>query len=92
MDHDAPRPTAPRSCEWALALGIAALACAVVPVVGDWVSAPLGVAALALGSFGSHVADRDGLPGMWHGLVGALLGLAALAAVLFSVVIGALGP
>ncbi|WP_278236407.1 hypothetical protein [Isoptericola sp. AK164] len=92
MQDDGTRHGAPRSCEWALALGIAALACAVVPVVGDWVSAPLGVAALGLGSFGSHVADRDGLPGMWHGLVGALLGLAALAAVLFSVAIGALGP
>lgn len=93
MDDDGRmRPGASRSCEWALALGVAALVCALVPVIGDWISAPLGLAALGLGSFGSHVADRDGHPGMWRGLAGALLGLAALAAVLFSVVIGALAP
>ncbi|WP_402462348.1 hypothetical protein [Isoptericola aurantiacus] len=93
MDDDGgARRGAPRSVEWALALGFAALVCALVPVIGDWVAAPLGLAALGLGSLGSHVADRDGRPGMWRGLIGALLGLAALASVLFSVVIGAVGP
>jgi hypothetical protein len=86
-DGDA-RRTAPRTVEWSLALGVAALVCAVVPVIGDWVSAPLAVVAVALGSIGSHVADRDLRPGVVRGVVGAMLGLAALGIVGFSVAAG----
>ncbi|MDO8143308.1 MULTISPECIES: hypothetical protein [unclassified Isoptericola] len=93
MHDDGPaRAHAPRAVEWSLALGIAGLPCALVPVVGDWLAAPLGLAALTLGSIGSHVADRDGHPGVGRGLAGALLGLGVLAAVLFSAVVGAVGP
>lgn len=79
---------APRSAEWSVALGVAGLGCAVVPVVGDWVAAPLALASIALGSFAIHVAERDGLPGTAHGLVGALIGVVALGVVLFSFAAG----
>jgi hypothetical protein len=83
-DGDA-RSTAPRSVEWSLALGVGALFCAVVPVIGDWISTPLAIAAVALGSLGSHVADRDLRPGVARGVTGALLGIAALGIVGFGI-------
>nr|WP_166845330.1 hypothetical protein [Isoptericola sp. BMS4] len=89
MDDDrGARRDAPRTTEWAVALGVAALVCALLPVVGDWVSGPLGVVALALGTLGVHAAERDGRPGVARGLVGATLGLVAVAVVAFSVVAG----
>lgn len=91
MDDDgATGRSAPRASEWSLALGVAGLACAAVPVVGDWVAGPLGIAAVVLGSIGIHVAERDARPGMRRGLGGAMLGLVTLGAVLFSVAAGLL--
>ncbi|WP_277208086.1 hypothetical protein [Isoptericola croceus] len=85
MDDDGTsRPGTPRSAEWAVALGVAGLACALVPIVGDWLAAPLSVAAIVLGSLGIHVAERDGRPGTVRGLVGAMIGVVTLGAVLFS--------
>ncbi|MEN5074086.1 hypothetical protein [Isoptericola cucumis] len=87
-DDERARPEAPRSAEWAVALGVAALVCAVLPVVGDWIAVPVGVGAVALGSVGIRVAERDGRPGIARGLVGAMLGLVAVGAALFSVAAG----
>lgn len=47
-----------------------------------------GTRRAALGSFAIHVAERDGLPGTAHGLVGALIGVVALGVVLFSFAAG----
>jgi hypothetical protein len=91
MDDRRSGPGAPRVVEWAVALGVTALVAAALPVVGDWISGPLGAAALVLGAIGVHSADRDGRPGTARGLVGAMLGLVALAVTLFSLVVG-LGP
>ncbi|MCK0117181.1 hypothetical protein BCE75_102316 [Isoptericola sp. CG 20/1183] len=87
-DGGTTRPGTPRSAEWSLALGLAGLACAVVPVIGEWVAAPLAVASVALGSFAIHVAERDGRPGTARGLVGAMTGVVALGVVLFSLAAG----
>ncbi|PFG42045.1 hypothetical protein ATJ88_0695 [Isoptericola jiangsuensis] len=91
-DDGGVRRTPPRSVEWSLALGVAAVVCAVVPVVGDWVSTPLALLAVTLGSVGCHVADRDLRPGVKRGIAGALLGLTALAVVAFGVIAGLAHP
>jgi hypothetical protein len=83
-EHGRASDEAPRVCDWSVALGVAGLVLAAVPVVGDWVAAPLAVAAVALGSFGIHVAERDSRPGTARGLVGAMIGVVALGVVLFS--------
>lgn len=83
-DGDTSGPGVPRSAEWSVALGVAGLACAVVPVVGDWVAAPLALASIGLGSFAIHVAERDARPGTARGLVGAMTGVVTLGVVLFS--------
>lgn len=88
MHDDDERRHAPRVCDWSMALGVASLVCALVPVIGDWLSAPLAVAALGLGSWGIHVADRDLRPGVARGLIGAMLGLVALGVVGFSIAAG----
>ncbi|WP_407319121.1 hypothetical protein UQW22_01765 [Isoptericola halotolerans] len=78
------RKHAPAVCDWSIALGVAGLVLAAVPVVGDWVAAPLAVVSIVLGSLGIHVAERDGRPGTARGLVGAMIGVVALGVVLFS--------
>jgi hypothetical protein len=87
-DGGTTRPGTPRSAEWSVALGVAGLACAVVPVVGDWVAAPLAVASIVLGSLAIHVAERDGRSGTARGLAGAMIGVVALGVVLFSLAAG----
>jgi hypothetical protein len=86
--HDDDRRQAPRSGDWAIALGIAALVCAVVPVIGDAIAGVLAVATIALGSWCIHVAERTGRPGVARGLTGASIGLVALAVALFAVAAG----
>ncbi|WP_418274948.1 hypothetical protein ACNHYB_08670 [Isoptericola jiangsuensis] len=88
MHDDGDHRHAPRSGDWAIALGVAALVCALVPVVGDAVASVLAVVAVALGSACIHVAERSGRPGVARGLTGASIGLVALAVALFSVVAG----
>lgn len=91
-DGEPGTPGRPRQADLALGLGAAALLGAAVPVVGDAVAAPLGAAALVTGCLGIRIAERDARPGVGRALAGALLGLVAVAAVLFALIAGGVRP
>lgn len=67
--------------ERSLVLGLIAVCCAFIPVIGDWITLPFAAGALALGFIGLR-RHRAGHP--WRSVmatIGILLGAGAAAAV-----------
>ncbi|MCX4672658.1 hypothetical protein OG453_39470 [Streptomyces sp. NBC_01381] len=86
MSHkdDEPRGGAPgnRLGDIALPLGIVALVGSFIPVLGDFVAAPLGLLALVLGALGVWKNERGLATNFGPSLIGATLGALALLIVL----------
>ena len=64
--------------DWTLTCGVVALVLVFVPVIGDVLSVPVAVAAVALGIVGLVREHRGGPLHTWRTLVGGLLGAGAL--------------
>lgn len=67
--------------EWSLVLGIIAIACAFVPVIGDVITLPFAVGAVALGFVGIRVAHGRRAWRSVLAMLGVALGAAAIATV-----------
>lgn len=67
-----------RSGGYALVLGLLAVACALIPVIGDLVAVPVAVIAIICGVIGVGHYDAGRAPRMLPALVGAVLGAIAL--------------
>lgn len=81
MQQEPPHHWSDSAGEYALLLGIAALACAFIPVIGDLITLPVALGAVALGFVGirRHQHGRA-----WRAIVatlGIVLGAGALAVV-----------
>lgn len=63
--------------EFALIAGIVALACSVVPIVGEFVSAPAAVVAIAAGWIGINRVDRGLATNPGAAWIGLALGVLA---------------
>lgn len=68
----------PRSGGYALAFGLLAVLCALVPVIGDVVAVPVAVLAIACGVVGVGHYDAGRAPRMITSVLGSLLGAIAL--------------
>lgn len=67
-----------RSGGYALAFGLLAIACALIPVIGDLVAVPIAVVAVVCGVVGVGHYDAGRAPRMLPALAGAILGAVAL--------------
>ncbi|MFP3712170.1 hypothetical protein [Puerhibacterium sp. TATVAM-FAB25] len=76
----------PRQADAALVLGIGGIAASVVPIVGDVVAILLGVTAFVTGCVGLRISERQVRPGIAPALTGTLLGVLAIAVVLFGLI------
>lgn len=70
--------SAHRSGAHALVLGLLALACALIPVIGDLVAMPVAIIAIVCGVIGVGHYDAGRTPRLLPALVGAVLGAIAL--------------
>lgn len=68
----------------ALTAGVVAVLCAIVPIIGDYLSLPLALAAIVLGGVGFARADRGTATNPWKAMTGGLLGIAAVFVVFVS--------
>ena len=50
MQPEPPRRWSDGAAEQSLLLGLLGLACSFIPIVGDWITLPLALAAIALGA------------------------------------------
>ena len=73
-----------RSGGYALLFGLLALACALIPVIGDLAAVPIAVIAVICGVAGVGHYDAGRAPRMLPALAGAILGAIALLIVLVS--------
>ena len=73
-----------RSGGYALLFGLLALACALIPVIGDLAAVPIAVIAVICGVAGVGHYDAGRAPRMLPALTGAILGAIALLIVLVS--------
>ena len=73
-----------RSWGYALLFGLLALACALIPVIGDLAAVPIAVIAVICGVAGVGHYDAGRAPRMLPALAGAILGAIALLIVLVS--------
>lgn len=71
---------------YALTFGLLALACALIPVIGDLVAVPTAVIAVVCGVVGVGHYDAGRAPRMLSALTGAILGAVALLIVLVGVI------
>lgn len=78
--------------DWALALGIAAVVCVVLPVVGDWISTTAGVVALVVGILGVRRYENGVEGRLWPAVAGVSLGALALLVVAIGWAAAHLGP
>jgi hypothetical protein len=69
--------------ELSLPLGIVALLCSFVPVLGEFLATPTGLAAIVLGVVGVLRNERGSATNYGQSLAGATLGILALLIVLF---------
>jgi hypothetical protein len=76
---EAPQTRGNRAGEWALALGLAAVVCGFIPVVGDYLAAPTAVLAITLGFVGIRRHETGRASGVASAIVGAVLGAGAVA-------------
>lgn len=77
---DGPHGAAPRNRpgDTSLTLGIVAFVASFVPVIGDFIAAPLGLLALLLGVLGVWHNERGLATNFGPSLIGATLGALAL--------------
>lgn len=68
--------------EVSLSMGIIALICSVIPIVGDFLAVPTGLLALVLGVVGVRRSERGVASNFGESLIGATLGTLALFVVL----------
>ncbi|WP_193106272.1 hypothetical protein [Brachybacterium sp. FME24] len=68
--------------DYALTFGLAAVACALIPVIGDLIAAPVAVLAVVLGLIGISHHDSGRTHRVLPAAVGAALGAVALFVVL----------
>lgn len=68
--------------DYALTFGLAAVACALIPVIGDLIAAPVAVLAVVLGLVGIGHHDAGRAHRVLPAAVGAALGAVALFVVL----------
>lgn len=73
--------------DYALAFGIAATACVLIPVIGDALSAPVAVLAIIFGLIGIRRWDDGRSHRVLPAAVGAALGVLSLFAVVFMLVV-----
>lgn len=83
MQPEPPRRWSDGAAEHSLLLGILALACSFIPIVGDWITLPFALGAVALGFVGLR-RHRGGRA--WHSIM-AVLGIALGAGALSVVVV-----
>ncbi|HEX7353065.1 hypothetical protein [Brachybacterium sp.] len=74
-----------RAGGYALVLGVLAVLCALIPVIGDLVAVPLALFAVVLGVIGVGHYDSGRAPRMLPSVLGALLGAIALLLVVVAV-------
>lgn len=66
----------------ALILGVVAIACMVIPIIGDFVTVPVAATAITLGLIGLRRHETGRASGALSAVFGVLLGLVALAGAL----------
>lgn len=78
--RDGPPPVQRRreAGEYALTFGLAAVVCALIPVIGDVISAPTAAAAIVFGFIGITHYDAGRTPSIVPAAVGTALGALAL--------------
>lgn len=76
----------PRHGENAAALGLVALVLVVLPGVGEFLAAPVGVAAIVLGLLGIRQYELRRAPRVWAAITGLVLGVLALLGIVFVLV------
>ncbi|WP_114853854.1 hypothetical protein [Brachybacterium sp. YJGR34] len=64
--------------EYSLALGLGAIVCSLIPVIGDAIAAPLAIAAVVLGVVGIHRYDAGRSSRVLLAALGTALGAIAL--------------
>lgn len=62
----------------ALTVGIVAVLCALLPIVGDYVALPVAVLAIVLGGVGYVRTERGTATNPWKAMSGGLLGVVAV--------------
>lgn len=75
--------------DYALTFGLAAVACAAIPVIGDVIAAPVAVLAIVLGLIGIWRWDEGLAPKVLPAAAGASLGALSLFAVVLMVIVAA---
>lgn len=89
--HQNERPfgTAPRNGpgDTSLPMGIIALVASVIPVIGDFIAAPVGLLAVILGVVGVRHSDRGLATNFGASLIGATLGTLAILIVVLMVAV-----
>lgn len=79
MRRDSPtRPRSTSAGDYALTFGIAALVCAFIPIIGDFLAVPTGALALVFGSVGIWRHDSGHAPRVAAAAIGTILGAIAL--------------
>lgn len=73
--------------EYALAFGLIAVACVLIPVIGDVLSAPVAVAAVSFGLIGIWRWDEGRAQRVLPAAVGAALGAISLFAIVFMLIV-----
>lgn len=84
------QPNAPG--EISLPLGIVALVCSALPVIGEFLAVPLGAAALVLGVIGMVRSERGRADNYGQSLAGTTLGLVAVLIVVLVASVTAAAP
>lgn len=75
--------------DYSLTFGLAAVACAAIPAIGDLVAAPVAVAAVVLGLVGIWRWDEGRAPKVLPAAAGASLGALSLFAVVLMLIVTA---
>jgi hypothetical protein len=73
--------------EYSLTFGLAAVACALIPVIGDLIAAPVAVIALVLGFIGIGRHDAGVAPKVLPAAIGAALGALSLFLVVLMLIV-----
>lgn len=73
--------------DYSLTFGLAAVACVLIPVIGDALSAPVAIAAITLGLVGIWRWDEGLAPTVLPAAAGASLGALSLFAVVLMLIV-----
>ena len=81
MQPEPPRRWSDGAAEQSLLLGLLGLACSFIPIVGDWITLPLALAAIALGFVGLRRHKGGRAQHSIMAVLGIALGAGALSVV-----------